>query len=59
MPRSLLNPPRLNPGDRVAVVAPSWGGPGTFPHRFEAGVRQLEQAFSVQVVEMPHTRMSP
>jgi len=26
-----------------------------FPHRYQAGKRQLEEAFGVQVVEMPHT----
>jgi muramoyltetrapeptide carboxypeptidase LdcA involved in peptidoglycan recycling len=36
-------------------VSLSWGGPGTFPHRYEAGKRQLEAAFGVEVVEMPHT----
>lgn len=49
-------PQRLRAGDRVATVSLSWGGPGTFGHRYEAGVRQLEQAFGVEVVEMPHTR---
>lgn len=33
----------------------SWGGPATFPHRYEAGKRQLENAFGVEVVEMPNT----
>lgn len=52
---SLIKPRRLQPGDRVAVVSPSWGGPATFPHRYEAGKRQIEETFGVQVVEMPHT----
>jgi muramoyltetrapeptide carboxypeptidase LdcA involved in peptidoglycan recycling len=30
------------------------GGPGTFPHRYQAGKRQLEGAFGVRVVETPH-----
>lgn len=51
----LQRPRRLRPGDRIASVTPSWGGPGTFPHRYAAGVRQLEQAFGVEVVQMPHT----
>jgi muramoyltetrapeptide carboxypeptidase LdcA involved in peptidoglycan recycling len=48
-------PPRLRAGDRLAAVTPSWGGPATFPHRYEVGKRQLEEAFGVEVVEMPHT----
>jgi len=51
----LIKPPKLQAGDRVAAVSLSWGGPGTFLYRYEAGKRQLEEAFGVQVVEMPHT----
>ena len=47
-PRPLKKPRHLQPGDRIAVVSPSWGGPGTYPHRYEAGVRQLEAEFGVQ-----------
>ena len=50
----LRRPPHLAAGDRIAVVSLSWGGPGTFPHRYEAGARQLEEAFGVQVVAMPN-----
>ncbi len=46
----------LVPGSRVAIVAPSWGGPGTLPHRYEMGVRELRERFGLEVVEMPHTR---
>lgn len=55
----LTKPRRLRRGDRVAAVSLSWGGPGTFPHRYEAGKRQLEDAFGVEVVEMPHTLADP
>ncbi len=51
----LVRPRRLQEGDRIAAVSLSWGGPGTFPHRYEAGKRQLEAAFGIEVVEMPHT----
>jgi muramoyltetrapeptide carboxypeptidase LdcA involved in peptidoglycan recycling len=37
----------------------SWGGAGTFPHRYEAGKRQLQQAFGVTVVETTHALRSP
>ena len=53
--RPLLKPRRLVPGDRLAAVTPSWGGPGEFPDRYRAGKRQLESAFGVELVEMPHT----
>ncbi len=51
----LLKPPKLQAGDKVAVVSLSWGGPGTFPHRYEAGKRQLERALNLEVMAMPHT----
>ncbi len=51
----MFKPHRLQPGDTIATVSLSWGGPGTFPYRYEAGKKQLESAFGVQVVEMPHT----
>ena len=54
--RSLVKPPRLNRGDRVAIVTPCWGGPGTFPDRYEAGKRQLSELYDFDLVEMPHTR---
>lgn len=55
----LVRPPRLQPGDRLAAVTLSWGGPGAFPARYHAGVRQLEAAFDVEVVAMPHTLADP
>jgi muramoyltetrapeptide carboxypeptidase LdcA involved in peptidoglycan recycling len=51
----MIKPPGLYPGDKVATVSLSWGGPSIFPHRYQAGVRQLETAFGLTVVEMPHT----
>ena len=50
----VIKPPRLRPGDTVAAVTLSWGGPGTFPHRYEAGKRQFEQTFGCRVVETRH-----
>lgn len=50
----LIRPKKLVPGDKVAVVSPSWGGPATFPWRYEAGKTQIEAEFGVSVVAMPH-----
>ena len=56
----MLAPVRaLRAGDRLAAVTLSWGGPGTHPHRYDAGKRQLEQEFGVEVVEMPGTLAEP
>lgn len=55
---TLTKPKRLQPGDRIAAVSPSWGGPGTVPERYAAGKRQLEAEFGLEVVEMAHTLAS-
>jgi muramoyltetrapeptide carboxypeptidase LdcA involved in peptidoglycan recycling len=54
----MIKPKKLEPGDKVAAISLSWGGPGTCPHRYEAGKRQLEKAFGVTVVETPHALRS-
>ena len=51
----MIKPKKLQPGDTVATVTLSWGGPGTFPHRYEAGKQQLQDEFGLNVVETPHT----
>ncbi len=51
----MLKPPKLNPGDKIATVSLSWGGPSVFPHRYQIGVEQLQKEFDLQVVEMPNT----
>lgn len=47
----LTRPQLLKPGDTVATLSLSWGGAGTFPHRYEAGKRQLEEVFGLNVTE--------
>lgn len=52
---NLIKPKQLRPGATIATVSLSWGGPGTFSYRYEAGKKQLEEAFDVKVIEMPNT----
>ncbi|HEX5012992.1 MAG TPA: S66 peptidase family protein [Candidatus Limnocylindrales bacterium] len=54
-----VRPPRLRPGDTVAVVSTSWGGPSVFPGVFGRGVDVLRRVFGLQVREMSTTRMLP
>lgn len=49
----VVKPSALRPGDTIAVVAPSWCGPATFPHRVARGVRFLESR-GYRVVVAPH-----
>ena len=50
----MIKPPQLEPGAKVAAISLSWGGPGTFPHRYQAGKQQLEAEFDLEVVETKH-----
>ena len=45
---------KLQPGDTVAAITLSWGGPGTYPHRYQAGKQQLQDEFGLKVVETPN-----
>ncbi|MDX8569517.1 LD-carboxypeptidase [Elizabethkingia sp. HX XZB] len=47
----LTRPQLLKPGDTIATLSLSWGGAGTFPHRYEAGKKQLEDVFGLNVIE--------
>jgi muramoyltetrapeptide carboxypeptidase LdcA involved in peptidoglycan recycling len=51
----MIKPQKLRPGDKVATVSSSWGGPSVFPHRYQVGKQQLQNEFGLQVVEMPNT----
>jgi len=51
----MIKPPKLNPGDKIATVSLSWGGPSVFPQRYQVGVQELQDEFGVRVVEMPNT----
>ncbi|MEU1808667.1 S66 family peptidase [Micromonospora aurantiaca (nom. illeg.)] len=50
-------PPKPQPGDRVAVVSPSAGLPGLFPHVYELGLRRLRDELGLEPVEYPTTRV--
>ncbi len=57
--KDLARPRALKAGDKVAAVSLSWGGASVFPHRYEAGKKQLEEAYGIQVVETKHALKSP
>jgi muramoyltetrapeptide carboxypeptidase LdcA involved in peptidoglycan recycling len=49
----MIRPPKLQPGDTVGLVSPSWGGAGAYPHRVERGVQHLQSlGFKVRIA--PH-----
>jgi muramoyltetrapeptide carboxypeptidase LdcA involved in peptidoglycan recycling len=53
----LIKPKKLQPGDIVATVSPSWGGAGDpeLRWRYEQGVKRLEEVFDLKVVPMPNS----
>jgi muramoyltetrapeptide carboxypeptidase LdcA involved in peptidoglycan recycling len=53
-----IKPNRLTPGDTIAVLTPSWGGPHSFPHIFDHGLKILQEEFGLNIKEYPTTRMS-
>ena len=52
-------PMRLRPGDTVAVLSPSWGGPALYPAVFDIGLESLRELLGVTIQEYPTTRMDP
>ncbi|MGX9134993.1 S66 family peptidase [Rummeliibacillus sp. JY-2-4R] len=53
----LIKPKKLQPGDCVATVSPSWGGAGEpgLRWRYEQGVKRLEEIFGLKVIAMPNS----
>lgn len=53
----LIKPKKLQRGDRVATVSPSWGGAGDpdLRWRYNQGVKRLEEVFGLKVTPMPHS----
>jgi muramoyltetrapeptide carboxypeptidase LdcA involved in peptidoglycan recycling len=49
-------PPKVSPGDRVAVVSPSYAAPGQFPARHEVAMQRLRTELRLEPVEFPTTR---
>lgn len=47
---------KLRPGDRVAVVSPSFAAPALFPEIHEQAMRRLREEFGLEPVEYPATR---
>ncbi|RNI22257.1 S66 peptidase family protein [Flexivirga caeni] len=49
-------PPPVRPGDRVAVLSPSWAAPAHFPAIHDRAMARLRDEFGVEPVEFPTTR---
>lgn len=53
----LIKPKKLQRGDAVATISPSWGGAGEpeLRWRYEQGVQRLEDVFGFNVIPMPNS----
>jgi muramoyltetrapeptide carboxypeptidase LdcA involved in peptidoglycan recycling len=49
-------PPKLRPGDRVAVLSPAFAAPSLFPERHEQALRRIRDELGLEPVEFPTTR---
>ncbi|MFC7114456.1 S66 peptidase family protein [Natronoarchaeum sp. GCM10025703] len=54
--REFVTPPAMEPGDRIAVLAPSSGGARDAPHVFELGLERLRELFDLEPVVYPTAR---
>lgn len=52
----MLTPPKLVPGDRVAVLSPSFAAPAVAPELHEQALRRLTELTGLVPVEYPTTR---
>lgn len=46
---------KLAPGDRVAILSPSFAAPGRWPDMYDLGVQRLREIFSLEGVAYPST----
>ena len=56
MPHDLLHPAKARPGDRIAVLSPSFAAAGAFPAVHEQAMRRLAAVTGLVPVEYPTTR---
>ena len=57
MVAELLSPAKARPGDRVAVLSPSFAAPGVAPAVHEQAMRRLTDLTGLVPVEYPTTRL--
>lgn len=48
--------PKLEKGDKVAILSPSFAAPGKWPLVYELGLKNLREVFGLEPVEFPATK---
>ncbi|MCB9820775.1 LD-carboxypeptidase [Candidatus Nomurabacteria bacterium] len=46
---------KLNPGDKVGIVSPSFAAPGKWPHVYELALKRVREVFELEPVEFSVT----
>lgn len=54
--KSFVKLSKVQKGDKVAIVSPSFAAPGRWPDVYELGLKRLREAFELEPVEFPTTR---
>ena len=49
--------PKLQPGDKVAIISPSFAAPGRWPHVYELGLQRVREVYGLEPVEFPTTKL--
>ena len=47
---------KLEKGDKVAIVSPSFAAPGVWPHVYELGLKNLREVFDLEPIEFATTK---
>src|SRR5690349_16070325 len=47
---------KLKRGDKVAIVSPSFGAPGTWPDVYDLAKSRLKEIFSLEPIELQFTK---
>ncbi|HET8663107.1 MAG TPA: S66 peptidase family protein [Nocardioides sp.] len=56
MTHSLVRPPKVSPGDRVAVLSPAFAAPAVAPAVHEQALARIREVLGLEPVEYPTTR---
>lgn len=46
---------KLNKGDKVGIVSPSFAAPGMWPHMYELGLKRVREVFGFEPIDYPAT----
>lgn len=54
--KEMVSLPKLQKGDKVAILSPSFAAPAVWPHVYELGLKNLRDVFELEPVEFAATK---